>query len=414
MLYQQQLLFVTAVLGCLIGGQISAQESDPVRIPTPLPPALPLTPLDRIDAAALPAPQGVLVMTDGRVFQGTLREQPGGYRVEQAETYNMVPFEYVAVTAPNLNEAYRKLRESVPRHTVESHLKLAEWCRAQGMLAEAKLETASALRLEPLRTEARQLLKELEAATNPLPVHEQVERHASMTMDGFLKPNERALQGVSREAMVTFVRHVQPLLMNKCANAQCHGGNAEREFSLQMVRGMSQQTRVTEANLAAVLKQLQPTPNGNLPLLTKPREQTDAHRRVFTGVAAERQWKTLTDWVEQVAGPASVVPQGQLALAAGKVPPTLQSGPVGPAEKTASAQSPAGSESELNPAQFLQEVLQQERPDPFDPEVFNRRRHGRTAAELRKPAVNPAEGAVERERREIFGDRFPLPTVGTP
>ena len=52
-----------------------------------------------------PAPQGVVVMTDGRTFSGTIKEQPGGYRVEFSGTYMTVPFEYALVTATSLQDA---------------------------------------------------------------------------------------------------------------------------------------------------------------------------------------------------------------------------------------------------------------------------------------------------------------------
>lgn len=40
----------------------------------------------------------------------------------------------------------------------------------------------------------------------------------------------------------------------------------------------------------------------------------------------------------------------------------------------------------FNEKQLLQEVRNQSQPDPFDPDVFNRRVHGATARELRERA----------------------------
>jgi hypothetical protein len=347
---------------------------------TPLPPALPSTPGDLLNNAAVPAPQGVLVLTDGRVFSGAVRELPGGYRVDRDGQFNMVPFEYVSVTAPTVREAYVKLRNSVPQHTVDSHVKLAEWCREQGLLAEARQEAGAALRQEPLRTDVRQLLKELELANNPEPVHQQLTDASVLSPDGFLKPCERAFQGVAPEAMVQYVRQVQPILMNKCANGACHGTTNNREFTLQMTRGLSQQSKLTEANLAEVLSQLSTDGKTVHPLLSKPREKTPAHTGVFVGSVGDRQWSVIAAWVQSVQRSGDEA-QTTLVVAANHPPAAAN---IDPVDRTV-ATSDSG-EPPLVPEAFLDQILKEERPDPFDPDRFNRRVHGRSAADLRSAA----------------------------
>ncbi|MEZ5942978.1 MAG: hypothetical protein R3C18_16415 [Planctomycetaceae bacterium] len=384
---------------------VCAQVIIPKKIPAPLPPTLPASAIERIEQAAVPVPQGVVVMTDGRTFEGNLREVPGGYRVEQQDgTYNMVPFELILATAESVPAAYRKLRNSVPVHTVDTHMKLAEWCRDRGLMQEARIEVAEALKLEPLRSDVRQLLKEIESNVNPRPLHREVTLAPAMTADGFTKPEDRTPQGLSNETMQEFIVRIQPLVMNKCGNARCHGGDQSgREFRIQMVRGGTNQTRVSEENLAALLQQVELTRPEASPLLRKPQESTEFHRFVFRGSTGIRQLQILQGWVSQVAQEKmpNQLPQTPVRQPADVV---LASGgyPVPSEYSHEMALSQNGSPDEL-----LNGILRQEQPDPFDPEVFNRQVHGRSAAEMRgeqKTSVKEASadsvlGPAPSERR---------------
>ncbi|MCA9045966.1 MAG: hypothetical protein KDA69_16685, partial [Planctomycetaceae bacterium] len=366
------------------------------KIPAPLPPNLPASAIELIEQAAVPVPQGVVVMNDGRVFEGNLREVPGGYRVEKADgTYNMVPFDLILATAESVPAAYRKLRNSVSFHTVDSHMKLAEWCRDQGLMQEARLEVAAALELEPLRSDARQLLKEIEANVNPRPLHHETAPAPAMTADGFTKPENRTAQGLSDEATREFIIHIQPMMMNKCGNARCHGGDQiGREFHFQMVRGQTNQTRTSDQNLAALMAQIDFASPEASPLLQKPQESTEFHRFVFRGSTGIRQLQILQAWVAQVARDKSPAQSprmqqrqpSEVVLASGFEP--------NPSELGNGRALPQNG----SPHEFLNGILREEQPDPFDPEVFNRQVHGRTAAEMQgqqttsvnAPAAEPA------------------------
>lgn len=390
----------------------------------------PVANLERLQQLAdLPsAPQGVVVMTDGRTFTGTLNELPGGYRVEFSGTYITVPFEYVLVTARTLPEAYEKLRTSVPRHTAESHLKLAEWCRAQGLLGEALKEVEAALQTEPLRTDARQLLKELEqqiqlgevpvGAVPPVGVNSPA---------GPANTGSTSL-GLSREGMQEYIRHIQPLLLNKCGNGACHGATSPQSFKLASVGGQLHQKNKSEQNLAAVLELISPADPVNSPLLAKPRELTTAHRHLFAGSSGKRQQALIDNWVQTVLREQGLVPQVVASTSPPPANPLIvttainadpqtipQTGPIQAAKAT--VRSTAMDQTPADSSPLLAEVLAQERPDAFDPDVFNRRVHGRSAMEMRSLATSveqPAEPEFPVSAPHRFSTLGPVPSLESP
>ena len=359
-----------------------------------------------------PAPQGVVVMTDGRTFSGTIKEQPGGYRVEFSGTYMTVPFEYALVTATSLQDAYIKLRDNVPRHTAETHMKLAEWCRDQGLLNEALQEVGTAIKMEPLRSDARQLLSELQQHVPPTASQPEDEsRPAAMTADGFTKPESRTTLGLSRESMQSYIRHVQPLILNKCGNRGCHSTTSTQSFQLTAVGGLIHQKTRSEENLAAILELISPSDPINSPLIRKPLESTPAHQTVFAGSAGRKQYALLCDWVQQVLReqPASPVaaPQVIQPVAAHSTPKL-----VSPPRVEQPATSPATSDKEIS-AEFLNETLKEQRPDAFDPESFNRRVHGKPASQSvgAHPESLPGQPAQLSPSAQRFSGLQPLPSL---
>ncbi len=359
-----------------------------------------------------PAPQGVVVMIDGRTFSGTIKEQPGGYRVEFSGTYMTVPFEYALVTATSLQDAYTKLRDNVPRHTAETHMKLAEWCRDQGLLDEALIEVGTAIKMEPLRSDARQLLRELQQhipQTASQPAAEA--RPAAMAADGFTRPEDRSTLGLSRESMQVYIRHVQPLMLNKCGNRGCHSTTSTQSFQLSPVGGLIHQKTRSEENLAAILAQISRTDPINSPLIRKPLESTPAHQTVFAGSVGRKQYALLCDWVQQVLVEQ---PDNPLVVAAVIQPVVAHSAPelAAPPRTTQHSSAPMTSKQEIS-AEFLNEALKDQRPDAFDPESFNRRVHGKSVSQSAGSGPETLSGhpAPRSPSEQRFSGLQPLPSL---
>lgn len=321
--------------------------------------------------------EGVIVLTDGRVFSGTIKTVAGGYRIDWNGTYAIVPFGKVDVTAENLNQAYLALRDRVLKPTAEDHLQLAEWCLENQLVGQARSEVSRALSLEPLRPEARVLMVQIDEILNPPQKSVQLPTAAAMTIDGFLRGTEHTSGGLSRDSQQDFMRHVQPLLLNKCGNAYCHGQAATNSFKLTpLQRGSAGNRLQIQANQDQVLARINRDEPSLSHLLVQATAPDAQHRKIFLGTRGQQQYQILADWVAGVTG--KEISGGTSAVAASLEPEVVNPIQQTSGELPATTERPAWNEKAL-----LDEVRAQTRPDPFDPEVFNRRVHGATARELR-------------------------------
>ncbi|WP_437228038.1 hypothetical protein SH661x_000688 [Planctomicrobium sp. SH661] len=353
-------------------------------------------------AAQGPGSTGVAVLNDGRVFQGTVQEVPGGYRIQYPGGSSILPFDQISVTSVNLVGAYEAFRENIKTPSADAHLRLAEWCLANGLYAQADMEIQSALKLEPLRTDAKVLLRQVDLILRPEAVAAKPTApaapasRAAISVAAFTSPAERTAVGLSRDTQLEFMRKVQPLLINKCGNAGCHGQNVENQLRLKNARHDSPGLRAaSEKNLAMLMSLIDTEHPERSPLLLEPLRSSDHHKNLFFGARQEAQFEILDRWVKQVAsersqsapvaGTKSKVTPPETGLA--QHPPIQQAAAFQIVPEKTPAQFPAIGQgkplnSSTNPGaapatdpEFLNQIRQAQRPDQFDPGEFNRLMH---------------------------------------
>lgn len=366
----------------------------------------------------------VLVLRTGRVMQGRIKTISTGWLVSTDRGNAVIPFGQVHFDADDLNEAYLRLRIQNGSPTVASHLRLAEWCLSQGIMAEAARELRDALDKDPANETARLMLDrvdtEIRRRTPQEPEPEATQDVVILTeQEAPAEDREvRSLSGLSPETAREFVASIQPLFLNKCGNARCHGTASDNEFQLTRMRaGASNSRIVSESNLAAVLNYLQPSQNGQARLLEIVR-RSHAGRTIFNGRYGAVQLQTLQQWsrtvtrelrfemqpVDPTAFSSRPAVPSQFPSAGDDTPIVDSSkaqrdtGSGVPQVVSASAQFPdrhaetserlikyaiPGSDAESSPTpltnvqRLLQEARQHVRKqDAFDPEEFNRRYAG--------------------------------------
>jgi hypothetical protein len=331
-------------------------------------------------------PPRLLLLFDGRVIIGDISEVPGGYSVRRTEGQIVVPYDFVRLTATSLRDAYQKQRDNLQNlqnPNAEQHLSLARWCFQYQLREEAVAELEAALKLEPFRKEARELLQLIDAADE----QQGPSARESGDRSSAVRPLPRSAGGISSANQLDFVQRVQPLLVNKCGNASCHGSASTNGLHLHNVRtGRSHQRLYSDENLAMALKFVNADFPVDSPLLRKPQDpESVIHQGVFAGALGEQQVEMLRKWIQAVAV------DRQLALANGPVEMTAEPEPapiIEPAELTEEPgpvrpqpriiEIPRASRDPRSPrsSEVLRNVLDEERPDAFDPEEFNRRLHG--------------------------------------
>lgn len=263
-------------------------------------------------AAVVPATvtsgERVLLLQSGKVVKGVIRQSAAGYVVNVPGGQLVLPFDQVRFEGADLEELFRQAQSGLPNDTAPSHIELARWCVTNGLLDHARKELRIALKRDPESTIAMGLLQRindqlLTAKTKELPTVAQ--RNGQYSLLGDVKPGIAAetLGGLPREAATEFVTKVQPLLVNRCATAGCHGPGSGNSFELLRTKvGKAPPKSHSEKNLKAVTDRLDFEQPLRSPLLMKLRGESKTYgvRQSHGGLSAE-QLLTLKSWIESIS-----------------------------------------------------------------------------------------------------------------
>ena len=243
----------------------------------------------------------LLVLTDGRVVAGQIVLQPGGHLVQSATGSIFIPEEQVQVVAENLVDAYRQQRDSVIKPTPLTRYTLAKWCVTYRLYDEARDELKLALQQNGEFDEARRFLARINDVLDP-PKALNAVAPPPKSRDGFVVPDVESLGGLSKLTAAQFSARIQPLLINKCGNAGCHGPQDPQEFRLTAPRAGSTHRITSEQNLASVMQQIDVQRPFSSPLMLVPREPHGGLAwPVFSGSAGAAQERILKTWLKQIA-----------------------------------------------------------------------------------------------------------------
>lgn len=333
-------------------------------------------------------PQAVdryVLLKSGRVMAGQVQQDAQGYLVTGRNGRLHAPYEHVQLVADSLHDIYRQQRDARKEPvTPESRIELARWCISYSLYDEARLELKLVLRSDANHVEARQMLKKLAEVLKPDRLEEPPP--PSRTLDGYLVPEAESLGSLSRETAATFTARVQPILVNKCGNARCHGVVSENSFRLVHVRSNLNSHRLhTERNLAAVSPYLDLQRPGDSQLLTVPQgNHGGGSVAIFGGPGGERQLEIIRDWVYAAARDRGGYDAEAEALAAAARSAVKEKADVAAAapDTATAAQTDAGANG---PAVAIDggPGSRPQTADPFDPEVFNALVHGGALPQIR-------------------------------
>lgn len=323
-------------------------------------------------------PTKLIVLNTGHLIEGDIRFKGGEYWVKSGSGEYLVPHDRIKLVAADRGAAYRKYRQLMPEPTPENHYYLARWCVSIGLMDEARNELKDGLMLDPSHAGSRNLLVQLTRASGETPEDEETDKAAAARRDrdGFRRPEERSANGLSPEAVQTYVSRIQPVLMHSCATVGCHHRNAENGLQLHYVSLRSHANRLsTEKNLSAVLATIDRSDPAASRLLTRLR---DDHGGRFRSLTRQRRGaeilEAFDDWVRQVAADLNSLdePSSGEDAAASKHPIQLTSGEA--EANNASAKSLPTTSRARDSDQLVREILRDSRPDPFNPAAFNRGR----------------------------------------
>jgi hypothetical protein len=377
-----------------------------------------------------PGQRGVLLLRNGRVLEGVITRVDGTYRVALDRGEIRLAAGAVELVCRDLEEGYRRKRAAIGIGDVSEHLRLAYWCLRHDLFGPAARELADAVDADPSHPMIAVLRRRLEvemaaraksyaprAAPQPQVAPQATKPADDPTTATSTSPPpeelDRLLGTLPAGTVETFTRSVQPVLVNNCAAAACHGPQSTAEYRLQRIPpGSAPRRKTTQLNLYATLQLIDRQAPRQSPLLTA---TLGPHGTAKTAVFSNRNaaaYRRLADWVDRLAESATSERSSVAAASTGsqgseKLFPQLAEAYGSPltADRASSEldvppseEDPWSSFSAEYPGQPPVVRLKEERPaevpdlpkrgnplpgfvpvDPFDPEIFNRRYFGHGA-----------------------------------
>lgn len=323
----------------------------------------------------------ILLMKSGRVITGRVIASGDDFTVQLPAGQMFVPGHLVRMRCDSLRHAYDRLHDEIPDpYSPGQHLTLARWCFANHLLAEARREIKDALNLDPAREDARDLLRRVDDAIegkNDAPTKiTQTSLTEKMAARENNEPAE-SLGGLSPETAQQFVRRIQPILMNNCAVAQCHGPLDQSPMRLERVAiGTDASRSIAERNLAAVVRHIDhDNPRASALLAVARGSHGRRGKPVFSGTRGADQLEEFRKWVQAAAKELTPAAKGK-----------------GPAESVA-AGVPEEKGKERSAGTRRDSQSDRIRPAEFEVESTNTLSAGRDSAKAVKPAdpFDPAE-----------------------
>jgi hypothetical protein len=344
----------------------------------------------------------VLILKNEYTIEGDIERIDGRYRVRRKVGESWIPADRVLALVASLPDAYVYLRGRSNLDDPDERLRLARWCRANGLQQQALAELRAAAQLRPEHAETRRLLQFWTQAKQSVAPAGAVAPTPAEPAPVDLPPVE-----VTSESLGMFATRVQPILMNTCAS--CHATGRGGKFQLRQVYEDNIANRQTvERNLASVLTQIDLNQPEESRLLIK---AVSDHAHIGRAPLRDRQsvpYRTLESWVKLTVANN---PHLRAALPASAAAPSLPPSPLpvfeerrpkdqGPSEWGAEARSPSpavptplvrgkqenappppssssarGAVAPRPPSEPRSSSAANEPPDPYDPEPFNQKMH---------------------------------------
>jgi hypothetical protein len=255
----------------------------------------------RAEDAVAPLPdQQILLLRNGQILEGKITHTGDQYVVEIAGGQVRVKNADVEMLCHNLQEGYQRKRSLIQVGDVHQHLELAQWCMQHHLWDLANNELDDAAAIEPQNPKIGSLRHRLEIAKEPPPVAVGKVAEQPITNNDL----DRMVRTLPHGSVDMFTQMVQPVLMNNCMSAGCHGTQNDQKLQLfrtTLAKGAG--NRLTQRNLFTVLQYVDRTNPADSRLL---KAISEPHGTVHAPIFADRQnvqYQRIANWVDVVAYP---------------------------------------------------------------------------------------------------------------
>lgn len=330
---------------------------------------------------ALGSVTGFLLLKNGETLEGSISRSGDYYLVVTSTTELQVRARDAEAVCRDLEDVFARKASLINVRNVEDHLALAQWAIDRGLFGHAARALTEAYRVDDTHPRCALLERRLKAAmAAPREVAPPPKAAAPSISDAELND---AVRSISAESLHEFTVRVQPLLMNYCATAGCHGPRGNDKFQLQRAYlNERSDPRAVKLNLREVLKLVDRKSPSTSALLTVPiSPHGGAKRAVFHAHNAEH-YRAMAAWVGRVAMTSRAMtstsrPAAESGTLSQRLPIAAPAAAVAESPKPAATLSTIPPLSGSAPAESAAPLAPPTPPhsaDPFDPAEFNRGR----------------------------------------
>ncbi len=319
------------------------------------------------ESLALGTQPRIVLLTNGEVISGQVTRTGDHYLVTLPNGELRPRAVDVEMVCQTLDEAYFRKRTYLPPGEAEGHLNLADWCVRQRLYNFAEREVEAAKQIDPrlprIALVEQRLKVEQARAAEPLNEPKSSARGPSN------EDLDRLVRTMPPGVVEHFKTIVQPLLLNHCTNAGCHGPQSSTKFTLNRL-GKTSSLRLTQRNLFSTIEQLNRQSPAESPLLKQSVQAHGGTRSAVFGSREAQQYQQLVIWVfraadshvpQRVESPQAAVPERGAGVLLQNIDRPSDSKPT----TMLKSLLPSESESRDKSSNFVPR-------DPFDPEIFNR------------------------------------------
>ena len=176
--------------------------------------------------------QGILLLRNGQLLGGQYTLTGVGYEVRlNGGGVIRLREDQVEFTSDSIDEVYLFRRASHVNSSATAHLKMASWCLANQLYEYADNHLKEAIRIDPREKGIIPIQSRLAIARSP----QKATAPKTQIQKRSLASNETIairVNALEPSVIQSFVSRIQPLLLNRCAVAGCHGVNSHSEFRL--------------------------------------------------------------------------------------------------------------------------------------------------------------------------------------
>ncbi len=269
----------------------------------------PLVAAAQSDTFAIPAtnPNRVLLLRNGQTFTGAItksQDKQAHYTLIDALGNQLrFPHDQVEFVSDSILEIYAYRRATQVRTNAHACLALAQWCMHLRLFDQAQQQIDNAISLDGPSATITLLEVRLNLLRSPY-VHQAAQSNGRVAATNIVSADQvqQRINEFPDGVVYHFIHSVQPLLLNRCALAACHGPNPKSSFVL--FRTSAKRIiphRISLRNLYNTLATLDLVRPENSSLLKAATTVHGPQNQPTLGVDESQRIASLVDWVRVVA-----------------------------------------------------------------------------------------------------------------